>query len=95
MTRAKKRMDEDLYPGGSDFLETDEIIPETGAKKFSEGQRVKFYGTHDKSNQFTGRIVRMHEDSDLIDISAEPDGKAIEVETVLTAHSSDVTPLED
>lgn len=61
----------------------------------AEGQHVKFYGTHDKSHQFTGTIVRVHEDSDLVDISAEPDGKAIEVETVLTAHSSDVTPIEE
>jgi hypothetical protein len=62
---------------------------------FEEGQRVKFYGTHDKSNQFTGTIVHVHEDSDLVDIAAEPDGKAIEVETILTAHATDVTPLEE
>jgi hypothetical protein len=62
---------------------------------FQEGQHVKFFGTHDKSNQFTGTIVHVHEDSDLIDIAADPDGKAIEVETILTAHASDVTALEE
>lgn len=55
------------------------------------GQHVKFYGTHDKSNRLTGTIVRVHEDSDLVDISVEPDGKVIEVATILSAHSSDVT----
>jgi hypothetical protein len=68
---------------------------ENYGRRLEEGQRVKFYGTHDKSNQFTGRVVRVHEDSDLVDIAAEPDGKAIEVETTLTAHSSDITPLEE
>jgi hypothetical protein len=88
MPRRRKAMNDD-------FLESDQPTPETTAKKLAEGQRVKFFGTHDKTNQFTGTIVRVHEDSDLVDISAEPDGKAIEVETILTAHASDVTPVEE
>jgi hypothetical protein len=92
MPRRKKAM--------SEFLESDQPTPETGAaetgtKKLAEGERVKFFGTHDKSNQFTGTIVHVHEDSDLVDIAAEPDGKAIEIETILTAHSSDVSPIEE
>jgi hypothetical protein len=83
----------------NDFLESDQptadSTTESGAKKLAEGQRVKFFGTHDKSNQFTGMIVRVHGDSDLVDIAAEPDGKAIEIETILTAHASDVTPVEE
>lgn len=78
----------------NDFLDSDQPA-ETGAKKLAEGERVKFFGTHDKSHQLTGTIVRVHEDSDLVDISAEPDGKVIEVSTILTAHSSDVTPIEE
>ena len=79
----------------NEFLESDQPTPGTGAKKLAEGERVKFFGTHDKSHQFTGTIVRVHEDSDLLDIATEPDGKVIEVEVILTAHASDVTPVEE
>jgi len=79
----------------NEFLESDQPTAGTGAKKLAEGERVKFYGTHDKANQFTGTIVRVHEDSDLVDIATEPDGKAIEVEVILTAHASDVTQVEE
>jgi hypothetical protein len=85
MPRRKKIMNE--------FLESDQ--PTSGVKKLEEGQRVKFFGTHDKSHQFTGTIVRVHDDSDLVDIATEPDGKAIEIETILTAHATDVTPVEE
>jgi hypothetical protein len=85
MPRRKKMTDE--------FLESDQ--PTSGAKKLAEGERVKFFGSHDKSHQFTGTIVRVHEDSDLVDIATEPDGKAIEIETILTAHATDVTPVEE
>lgn len=62
---------------------------------FAEGQRVKFRRSHDKALELTGTIVKVHEDSDLVDIATEPDGKVIEVETIETAHTADVTPLED
>jgi hypothetical protein len=60
-----------------------------------EGDRVRFTGTHDKMHTFTGTVVRVHDDSDLVDISVEPDGKTIEVEAIMTAHSADVTPAEE
>jgi hypothetical protein len=60
---------------------------------FEVGQRVGFLPTHDKATPLTGTIVAFHEDSDLVDIEAEPDGKAVEVERVFQAHISDVTPL--
>jgi len=64
-------------------------------KGFSVGQRVKYFPAHDKSNPRTGVIEAFHEDSDLVDITAEPDGKAVEVEKLETAHISDVTDAEE
>lgn len=65
------------------------------ADEISEGTRVRFTQTHDTSHSFTGTVVRVHEDSDLVDIAVEPDGKAIEVETTMTANKRDVTPLDE
>ena len=63
-------------------------------KGLKVGARVKFYGTHDKAHQLTGTIEKFHEDSDLVDITSEIDGHAVEVERLMTAHISDVTPVE-
>lgn len=63
--------------------------------EISEGQRVRFTQTHDAAHTFTGTVVRVHEDSDLVDIAVEPDGKAIEVETTMTANKRDVTPVDE
>lgn len=54
------------------------------------GQRVKFYRTHDQSHQLVGKIAAFSETSDLVDIVAEVDGKAVEVETTMTANIKDV-----
>lgn len=62
---------------------------------FVEGQRVKFKSTHDQQHELTGTIVRVHEDSDLVDIETEPDGKIIEVASVATAHAKDCTLIEE
>jgi hypothetical protein len=51
---------------------------------------VSFLSTHDKFHRLTGTIEQFHEGSDLVDILAEPDGKAIEVERTMTAHLDDV-----
>jgi hypothetical protein len=59
------------------------------------GQRVKFFRTHDKATELTGTILKVHDGSDLVDIATEPDGKAIEIETLETAHVSDVTPIAE
>jgi hypothetical protein len=58
---------------------------------FEVGQTVKFYRTHDKSHQLTGVIENFHEEDDLVDIKATPDGKAVEIETGMVAHISDIT----
>jgi hypothetical protein len=63
--------------------------------EISEGTRVRFTQTHDKSHSFTGTVLRVHEDANLVDISVEPDGKAIEVETVMTANKADVVPVDE
>lgn len=65
------------------------------ADEIAEGQRVRFTGTHDQSHTFTGTVVKVHDDSDLVDIAVEPDGKAIEVETTMTANKRDVTPVDE
>jgi hypothetical protein len=64
-------------------------------KHFTVGQRVKFLGTHDRSHQLTGTIEKFHDDSDLVDITAEPDGHAVEVESVITANIADLEEVED
>jgi hypothetical protein len=63
--------------------------------EISEGTRVRFTQTHDKSHSFTGTVLRVHDDANLVDISVEPDGKAIEVETVMTANKADVVPVDE
>ena len=56
------------------------------------GQRVKFLRSHDRTVELTGRIVKIHEDSDAVDIETEPDGRIAEVSTIETAHRADITP---
>jgi hypothetical protein len=60
-----------------------------------KGQRVKFKSTHDQSHEHTGTIVRVHEDSELVDIAVEPDGKIFEVASVATAHRKDCTAVTE
>jgi len=57
------------------------------------GQRVKFLRSHDRTVELTGRIVKIHDDSDAVDIETEPDGRIAEVSTRETAHAADVTVL--
>lgn len=59
------------------------------------GQRVKFFRMHDKATQLTGKITEIHEDSDLVNVVTEVDGRMIEVETNETVHASDVTPIAE
>lgn len=61
----------------------------------SPGQRVRFRRSHDKAVELTGKIVKVHEDEDVVDVQVEPDGKLAEVETTETAHVDDITPLEE
>jgi hypothetical protein len=74
------------------------IVPkkseETSMPKLREGQRVKFFRTHDKTLELTGTITQVNEDS-TVNIETQPDGKAIEVGGIETAHADDVTPLDD
>jgi hypothetical protein len=60
-----------------------------------KGQRVKFRSTHDQSHEHTGTIVRVHDDSELVDIAVEPDGKISEVASVATAHRLHCTPIAE
>lgn len=64
-------------------------------KGFEVGQRVNFYRAHDKATLLTGTIGKFHEDSDLVDIETEADGKAIEVERIETAHISDLRAIDE
>lgn len=64
-------------------------------KGFSVGDRVKFFRTHDKGTELTGTITGFREDSDLVDVTAEPDGKAVEVERTEQAHISDLTEADE
>jgi len=57
------------------------------------GQRVKFLRSHDRTVELTGRIVKIHDDSDAVDIETEPDGRIAEVSTTETAHAADVTAI--
>jgi ribosome maturation factor RimP len=82
----------------AETVEIEEIaeVPMAKEKKgLQVGQRVKFYRTHDGAHQLTGTIEKFHEDSDLVDITTEIDGKAVEVERLETAHVSDVTAAEE
>ncbi len=65
------------------------------AEKLEVGQRVRFRRSHDKATELTGKIVKLHEDSDLIDVETEPDGRIAEISTTETVHSSDATLLAD
>jgi len=58
------------------------------------GQRVKFLRSHDRTVELTGRIVKIHEDSDAVDIETEPDGRIAEVSTIETAHRGDITAVD-
>ena len=55
--------------------------------------RVKFRPTSNTALELTGKVTLVHDDSDLVYVTAEPDGKAVEVETTMAAHAKDVTPL--
>jgi hypothetical protein len=58
---------------------------------FSVGQRVWFARSHDKVTKLFGRILKIHSGSaDCVDIATEPDGKAVEVAGIETAHAGDV-----
>jgi hypothetical protein len=59
------------------------------------GQRVKFLRSHDRTVELTGRIVKIHDDSDAVDIETEPDGRIAEVSTTETAHAADVTVVTE
>ena len=63
---------------------------------FAEGDRVKFRPAHNKALELVGKVAKVHEDSDLVDIECEVDGKLVEVEGHLqTAHISDVKIAND
>jgi hypothetical protein len=68
---------------------------------FEIGKRVKFFRSHDKQNELTGKIMAnfgegaIPDDSALYLIETEPDGKRIEVSSIETAHVSDITPIEE
>jgi hypothetical protein len=48
--------------------------------RFEVGQKVKFRPSHDKSLELTGTVSKIDEnDPDFLTITAEADGKAIEV----------------
>jgi hypothetical protein len=59
----------------------------------NEGDRVKFQPPHNKALQLVGKVVRVHEDGDLVDVEAEVDGKIVQVEGhVHTVSASSVKP---
>jgi hypothetical protein len=64
-------------------------------KDLQVGQRVKFHPASNTALELTGKVALVHEDSDLVDVTAEADGKAVEVETTMAAHAKDVTPVAD
>ena len=45
-----------------------------------EGDRVKFSPTHNKAVELVGKVVKVHESGDLVDVECEVDGKIVEVE---------------
>lgn len=47
---------------------------------FKEGDRVKFAASHNKALELVGKVVKVHESGDLVDVEADVDGKIIEVE---------------
>jgi len=58
---------------------------------FTVGQRVRFARSHDKVTKLFGKIVKIHDGAvDCVDIETEPDGKAVEVASLETAHAGDV-----
>ncbi len=57
------------------------------------GQRVRFSRSHDGAVELVGRIVKIHEDSESVDIETEPDGRIAEVSTTETAHAANITPV--
>jgi len=64
--------------------------------QFQEGDRVKFAPSHNKALELTGKIVKIHEGADLLDIEADVDGKIIEVEGhVQTVSAADVKPASE
>jgi len=91
----KKRRTAHKPAGEIQPVEHSEETKQMPKGKVSEGDRVQFTQSHDKMHTFTGTVVRVHDDSDLVDISVEPDGKAIEVETVMTANAAEVTPVDE
>jgi hypothetical protein len=68
---------------------------------FEIGKRVKFFRSHDKQTELTGKIIAnfgegaIPDDAALYMIETEPDGKNIEVASIETAHVSDITPIEE
>jgi hypothetical protein len=48
--------------------------------EYAVGDRVKFPSSHNKALELVGRIVKVHESGDAVDIECDVDGKIIEVE---------------
>lgn len=61
------------------------------AHRFTEGQKVKFRPTHNKALELRGTVKKVSADHDVLTVTAEPDGKAVETERDFDAHASDCT----
>ena len=68
----------------------------SGGGDFAEGDRVKFRPSHNKALELTGKVVKVHESGELVDVEAEVDGKIVEAEGhVQTVPVDDVKPAVD
>jgi predicted transcriptional regulator len=59
------------------------------------GQKVRFRPTHQPELELEGTIAGVSDDHDIVDVTAEPDGKKIEVKRNYQAHARHVTVVAD
>lgn len=64
------------------------------AHKLKEGQKVKFRPTHNKALELRGTVKKVSDEHDVVTVTADPDGKAVEVARDFDAHASDCTDAE-
>lgn len=65
------------------------------SSRFEVGQKIKFRPSHNKALELEGTIDEISADGKSLLVTAEPDGKAVEVERQFFASAEDCRESED
>jgi hypothetical protein len=62
--------------------------------RFTVGDKVKFRPTHNTSLQLSGTVKEISPDQTMLLVTAQPDGKAVEVERDFEANAEDCSEAD-